>query len=54
MAGENDGVARPHLDELVVAASQQRKRRHRLALRPRGNDANLFWCVVIDVFNVDD
>ena len=23
MAGENDGVARPHLDELVVASRQQ-------------------------------
>ena len=41
------------LDPLVLAAGQQRQRRHRLALRTGGDDAHLARRVVVDVLDVD-
>ena len=42
------------LDPLVLAARQQRQRRHRLALRAGGDHADLARRVVVDVLDVDE
>ena len=41
------------LDELVLDASKQRERRHRLALRSGGDHAHLAGLVAVDVLDVD-
>ena len=53
VARQDDRVVLADLDPLVLAARQQRQRRHRLALRTGGDDAHLAGRVLVDVLDVD-